>query len=131
MHPRVGNKSTGGSTLSAAADVQRASELLGRIETVELGYYGSRSTARDRLADRLRAAPGTLENIRRLRSKVIPSWLMDRLRAELVAVLAREVRKLEAEIQVHQQAGTRHSDDDLLAAQAQTASLRKFLEGPG
>lgn len=107
--------------MSASGDVQTASGLLNRIEALR---------GRDGTAARLRAAPGTLENLRRLRLKTVPSWLMERLRTELVAVLSNEVRKLEHEIQIHRQAGSRHSDDDLRAAEAQVSAARKLLERP-
>jgi hypothetical protein len=122
MHPRGVDKNVRGKAVSATADVQTASGMLSRIEAIE---------GRPHLAKRLRASPGTLENLRRLRLKTVPSWLMDRLRAELVAVLSNEVRKLEHEIHIHRQIGSRHSDDDLRAAEAQIAAAKKILGSEG
>lgn len=119
-----------GAGMNAIADVSTAQRLAVVIEDAEAKRLGlTVRKVRPRLAGRLGTAPGTLENIRRLRLKNIPSWLMARIRAEFVAVLQAEIRRLEQEISIHLQAGTDPRADDLVAAQAQVVSAKNLLNG--
>lgn len=117
---------------TATADMFNARRMVVRIEDTEAERRNETvNKVRPAVARRLRAAPGTLENIRRYRSKVIPSWLMDRIRAEFVALLMTEIQGLEHEVQIARQIGSNRRDDTLAAAEAQLAAARQVLDGEG
>lgn len=114
--------------MNAMADIEAVHRLARTLEDAEAKRLGVRiQEARSSLARRLRTSPGTLENIRRLRTKVVPSWLMARIRAEFVSVLQAEILRLEHEIHISQQIGLDHHDDDLQAAQAQIVAAKEIL----
>lgn len=115
---------------TAAADIDTARRLVVRIENTT-AERRNRSVAEVRpdVARKLRTAPGTLENIRRYRSKIIPNWLMERIRAEFVAILQSEIQGLEHEVHLAWQVGAHHSDSDLASAQAQLEAARSILAG--
>jgi hypothetical protein len=116
--------------MSAASDVLIVNRFARTLENVEARRLGiSENDARGRIADRLGVLPGTLENIRRLRTKIVPNWLMNKVRLELIAVLQLEIRRLEHEVHIARQAGSDHRDDDLLAAETQLAKAREALRG--
>ena len=85
--------------------------------------------ARKDVADRLGITPARIENFRSLRTKIVPAWLKDRIRAELISALEMEVRNLEHEINLHKQAGSHHSGNALCAAETQVALVRAILKG--
>lgn len=114
--------------MNAMTDVEAVHRLARTLEDAEAKRLGVRlNEARNSLARRLRTSPGTLENIRRLRTKVVPSWLMNCIRAEFVSVLQTEILRLEHEINTAQQIGMDHRDDDLQAAQAQIIAAKEIL----
>lgn len=114
--------------MNALADVSTAHQLTAAIEDAEAKRLGvTILQARPRVAQRLGASPGTLENIRRFRLKKIPNWLMARIRAEFVAILQAEIRRLEHEITIHLQAGVDHHCDDLAKAKAQVDQAKALL----
>lgn len=114
--------------MNAVSDIESVHRLARRLEDAEAKRLGVRiNEARASLARRLRTSPGTLENIRRLRTKVVPSWLMARIRAEFVSVLQSEILRLEHEITIARQIGTDHCDDDLQAAEAQVVAAKEIL----
>jgi hypothetical protein len=119
-----------GRTMNALADIQAASRFARTIEDAEAKRFGIRvCEARDRVARRLGVPAATLENLRRLRTKAVPNWLMARIRAAFVDVLQTEIRRLEHEITIARQIGMDHRDDDLAAAEAQIRSAKKILTG--
>ncbi len=63
------------------------------------------SIARNAIARRLKIAPGTLENLRRGRSKGVRAWIYEALRAELVRELEQEQRRLSHELEILRQGG--------------------------
>jgi hypothetical protein len=114
--------------MNAIADIEAVHRFARAVEDAEARKLGVRiSEARVSLARRLRTSPGTLENIRRLRTKVVPNWLMARIKAEFVSVLQAEINRLEHEITVANQVGSHHSDDVLQAAQAQMVAAKEIL----
>ena len=116
--------------MNAFSDVATVNRLARVIEDQEAKRLGIPVTsARSRVANRIGVAPGTLENLRRLRTKIVPNWLMNRIRAEFIAVLQSEIQRLEHEIQIARQTGMDHRDDDLAKAEAQLASAKEILEG--
>lgn len=117
-------------TMNAIADIATAQKLARTVEDAEARRLGlPLGDARNRVAGRLGVAPGTLENIRRMRAKVIPSWLMARIRAEFITVLQREILHLENEIHIARQIGMDHREDDFSAAETQLHEAKKILNG--
>jgi hypothetical protein len=116
--------------MNAVSDIESVHRFARRIEDAEAKRLGVRITeARISLARRLRTSPGTLENIRRMRTKIVPNWLMARIKAEFVSVLQNEIARLEHEICVAKQIGLHHSDNTLAAAETQLAAAREILVG--
>lgn len=114
--------------MNAVSDIEAVHRFARRIEDAEAKRLGVRVTeARVSLARRLRTSPGTLENIRRLRTKIVPNWLMARIKAEFVSVLQHEIARLEHEISIAKQIGAHHSDDALQAAETQVVAAREIL----
>lgn len=117
-----------GDHMSAAADVSTARRLVIAIEDSEARRLGMRvSAVRSRIARRIGAPPGTLENFRRDRLKSVPSWLMARIRTEFIKILQAEIGRLEHEVSVHLQAGSNHRCTDLAKAQAAIQSAKEVL----
>lgn len=114
--------------MNAMTDIEAVHRFARTLEDAEAKRLGVRMTeARISLARRLRTSPGTLENIRRLRTKIVPAWLMTRIRREFVSLLQAEILRLENEINIARQTGVDHSDDNLQAAQAQVVAAREIL----
>lgn len=114
--------------MNAVSDIEAVHRFARKIEDAEAKRLGVRVTeARVSLARRLRTSPGTLENIRRLRTKIVPAWLMARIRAEFVSLLQSEIVRLEHEIHLARQAGEHPSDDALASAQTQVEAARQVL----
>ena len=115
--------------MNAFSDVATVNRLARVIEDQEARRLGIPvASARARVANRIGVAPGTLENFRRLRTKVVPNWLMNRIRAEFIAVLQSEIQRLEHEIQIARQIGADHRDDLLASAENQLAAAREVFE---
>lgn len=115
--------------MSASADVATAEKWTRAIERSEAKRLGvSTKQARKTVARKLRTSPGTLENIRRLRTKLLPSWLRDRIRSEFISVLQSEIQRLEHEILIARQIGADAREDVLREAETQLASAREILE---
>lgn len=116
--------------MNAMSDISTINRFAKSLEDAEARRLGIKtSDARTRLAGKLGVSPGTLENIRRLRTKVVPNWLMNRVRAELVATLQLEIQRLEHEINIARQTGADHRDDTLASAETQLAKAKAILEG--
>ena len=127
MRPRHMDKL---SPMNALADVETAHRMLSRLETIEAARQNtSVSDVRLPIARRLKASPGTLENIRRLRLKAIPSWLMGAIRSDLIAILQIQIRGLENETNAYRQTNSGDRDDVLVAVEAQIATAKAILDG--
>jgi hypothetical protein len=115
--------------MNAISDVATVNRLARAIEDQEARRLGIPvPLARMRVANRIGVAPGTLENLRRMRTKIVPHWLMNRLRAEFVLVLQSEIQRLEHEIHIARQTGADHRDDMLASAEAQLAAARQVFD---
>ena len=115
--------------MNAATDLKTANTLLDRLEGIEATRRGvSRRKARSLIARQVQASPGTLENLQRMRLKAVPSWLMSRIRAQLIAALQHQMRQLEHEIHLHLQTGVDPRENDLVAAQARLAEAKALIE---
>lgn len=116
--------------MNATADISTAHYLATSLEDAEARRMGVKvCEARPFVARRLGVAPGTLENIRRLRTKVVPNWVMARIRAAFVAELQAEIQRLEHEVSIHLQIGADPRGDDLAKAKAQVEEARALLNG--
>lgn len=116
--------------MNAMSDVSTVNHFTRALENAEARRLGIRITkARGNVAKRIGVSPGTLENLRRLRVKVVPNWLMNKIRSELIAVLQLEIQRLEHEVHLARQIGLGHCDDTLIAAETQLAKVREILVG--
>lgn len=116
--------------MNAMSDISTINRFATSLENAEARRLGVNGTeARRRVASRIGVAPGTLENIRRLRTKIVPNWLMNKVRSELIAVLQLEIQRLEHEVHVARQTGLGNRDDALIAAETQLAKARQALDG--
>lgn len=114
--------------MNAVSDIEAVHRFARTLEDAEARRLGVRvAEARISLARRLRTTPGTLENIRRLRTKIVPNWLMARIKAEFVSVLQAEITRLENEITIANKVGSTHSADVLQAAAAQMVAAKEIL----
>lgn len=114
--------------MNAMSDVSTVNRYIRSLEKSEARHYGIKeSRARAKIAGRIGVSPGTLENFRRLRTKIVPNWLMSRIRSELIAVLQSEIQRLEHEVHLARQTGIDHRDDDLQAAEAQVEAAKEIL----
>src|SRR5260370_30844504 len=115
---------------SAVSELEMLNGMARSLERSEARRIGTTLTeARKRVARRLGVTASAFENFLYQRTKNVPNWLMNRVRAELISVLQLEVQNLEHEIQLHRQAGSDHSGDALVAAETQLAAARKILSG--
>jgi hypothetical protein len=116
--------------MNAMTDISTVNRFARSLEDSEARRLGiTTSKARVRVASRIGVSPGTLENLRRLRTKVVPNWLMNKVRAELVSVLQLEIQRLEHEVNVARQIGSNYRDDTLASAETQLAKARELLTG--
>jgi hypothetical protein len=115
---------------SAVSDIETLNVMARSLERSEARRVGTTLTmARKSIARRIGVTASAFENFLYQRTKVVPSWLMSRVRAELLSALQMEVQKLEHEIHLHRQTGADHSGSALVAAETQLAAARKILEG--
>lgn len=114
--------------MNAMTDIDAAHHFAKALEDAEAKRLGVRANeARRVVARRLRTSPGTLENIRRLRTKIVPAWLMARIRTEFVSLLQAEIVRLENEINLARQIGGNYRDDILQKAETQMAAAKEIL----
>jgi hypothetical protein len=116
------------SQMNASTDIATAERWTKALEFTEAKRLGVDMTeARASIARKLNVAPGTLEGIRRRRTKVVPSWLMSRICGAFVASLQMEIQRLEHEINIARQTGVDPRDDVLRAAETQVAKAKEIL----
>jgi len=117
-----------GEMCSAVTDVETLNAMARALERSEARRSSTNLTyARKSVTRRLGISSHAFENFLYLRTKVVPNWLMERVRSELVSTLQAEAVKLEHEIQLHRQTGSQHNDASLASAEAQLASAREIL----
>lgn len=115
---------------SATSDIAALNGMARSLERSEARRIGTTLTqARKTIARRIGVTSAAFENFLYQRTKVVPSWVMSRVRAELISALQLEVQNLEHEIQLHRQAGSDHSGSALVAAETQLAAAREILRG--
>ncbi len=114
--------------LNSLADVEEFNRIARSLERSEMRHTGRKLLpAREEVARRIRITDDQIENYRSGRTKIVPHWLMRRIRAELISVLGMEVLNLEHEINLHRQIGADHTGDTLVAAETQVAAVRAIL----
>lgn len=115
--------------MSAAAYLDRARGWLARIERIEAARHPGMSPeqVRERVAVNVGALPGTLENLRKSRLKVVAADLFDRLRARLVRELETELRTLEHELHVLHASGLDAGDEQVGEIETHLAAARSAL----
>ena len=115
--------------MNAMSDIATVNRFTASLVEREARHHGlTKAEAEKKIANRIGVSQGTLENIRRLRTKIVPNWLMNKVRVELISVLQLEVQRLEHEIHVARQTGSGNRDDEIIAAAAQLAKARQALE---
>ena len=116
--------------MNAMSDVSTVNRFTRALEDTEARRLGIKTVeARERIASKIGISPGTLENLRRMRTKIVPNWLMNRVRQELISVLQSEIQRLEHEVTICRQIGQDHRDDLLAEAETSLASAREILRG--
>ena len=114
--------------MSAAAFVDRAREWERALVTKEASRSGLPSNAaRERVAHRVGALPGTLENLRRGRLKEIAAHLYAGLHAGVVSELEAELRHVQHALEMARQQGLDPRAGAFLSLAANEARLKSAL----
>ena len=102
---------------------------LSRLEVIRAkSSSASIAHARASIARETRIAPGTLENIKRQRTKGVRGWIADTIRGALVRELQREITRLNHELEMLLQRGASHRDCEMEQVGADIARVRQSLE---
>lgn len=106
----------------------QSAAIIARLERREVQRAGSITAGRQRLADKLGALPGTLENLARGRLKRIDGWL--RLRAEnlLMRELEREIAALTHELEALRATGADPRMSAVGEIETALATARRLME---
>jgi hypothetical protein len=83
--------------------------------------------ARRAVARKIGAAPGTLENIRRGRTKGVRGWIFERLSSAVVAEIQFEIASLEHDLQMARQSGVGAHEGEIRAMDSRRADLRAVI----
>ena len=103
MRPSTTDKMSMTELSLSDTEAARWAATLEERERAKTGH--SLAVARNAVARRIKVAPGTLENLRRGRTKGIRAWIFEALRAELVRELEQEQRRLAHELEILRQGG--------------------------
>ena len=103
MRPSTTDKMSMTELSLSDTEAARWAATLEERERAKTGH--SLAVARNAVARRIKVAPGTLENLRRGRTKGIRAWIFEALRAELVRELEQEQRRLAHELEILRQCG--------------------------
>lgn len=115
---------------SSVSDIEEFNLMARSLERSEIRRTSKKlEYARKDIADALGITASAIEGFRSLRTKIVPSWLKDRIREVLNSALQLEMQNLEHEIQLHKQAGANYSGNALVAAEAQLLEARETLRG--
>lgn len=99
-----------------------------RLEEAEQKRSGTPlPIARRAVARSLGAAPGTLENIRRGRTKGVRGWIVERLCRAVVNEIQFEIARLEHDLQVARQCGLGALESEVCEMEARRAELRAII----
>lgn len=84
--------------------------------------------ARKIVARRIGVSPGTLEGIRKGRTKGVREWVAERIRAAFIRELEAEIARLSHELQMARARGSDPRSDVMAKAVASLASARALIE---
>ncbi len=84
--------------------------------------------ARATVARRIGVAPGSLENLRRGRSKGVRAFLYEKIRAAFIRECEQEMARLAHELEMARQAGLRSDSVEIGEIKAHFAALRELLK---
>ncbi len=84
--------------------------------------------ARPSLARRLGVPVGTLEGLKRDRTKGVKAWVFERLRAAIITETQREIARCQHELEVALQAGLDPRCDEMAALESAIARAKKLME---
>jgi hypothetical protein len=85
--------------------------------------------ARRAVARRLGVAPGTIENLRRGRTKGVRAWIAERVANAVIREIEAELRGLNHELQCARQCGARAGESQIHEIQADVDALTLALKG--
>lgn len=111
----------------SSVEFDRPRFWLTRLEDLETRDGSPLTVARARLARRLGVPLGTLENIKRGRSKGVRGWVESRLRDAVISALEAEVRTLSHEIDIARRTGLGPSEDQIREAETALEQARRLL----
>ena len=101
-----------------------------KLEKTEAARTGVPVTvARRAVARRLGVSPGTVENIRRGRTKGVRAWIADRVANAVIREIENEIRGLSHELQCARQCGARAGESQIHEIQADFEALTLALKG--
>lgn len=80
------------------------------------------------VARRIGVAPGSLENLRRGRSKGVRAFLYEKIRAAFIRECEQEMRRLAHELELARQAGLSAGSDEIGEIEAHFKALRELLK---
>jgi len=117
------------SSMTTAAYDERARGWVTRLERAEKARTGcDLDEARETVASRLGVLPGSLENLRRGRTKGIRGWIYERLRAAMIVQLQHEIAAQKHELEMLIQGGSRPDSGEIQEVLAGLAALRLTLQ---
>jgi hypothetical protein len=112
----------------SAFDSTVRAELI-KLEGIRASRLGvSKVHARKAVARDTRLAPGTLENIRKQRTKGVRGWIAETIRNALLRELEREIARLTHEHQCLLASGASHRDSEMEQVGADLARVRQSLD---
>jgi len=102
---------------------------LSRLEAIRANHSSaSIANARASIARETKIAPGTLENIRRKRTKGVRGWIAETIRAALLRELQREITRLNHEFKMLVASGAGHRDCEMEQVAADLARVKLSLD---
>lgn len=114
--------------MSAAAFVDRAQAYERLLVDKEAARSGqSSNAARQKVAQRVGAAPGTLENLRRGRLKEIAAHVYAKLHASVVAELEAELRHVETQLAIARATGLDVAAGGVFSLEANETRIKEAL----
>ena len=117
------------SSMTTAAYDERARGWVTRLERAEKARTGcDLDEERETVASRLGVLPGSLENLRRGRTKGIRGWIYERLRAAMIVQLQHEIAAQKHELEMLIQGGSRPDSGEIQEVLAGLAALRLTLQ---
>lgn len=117
------------SAMSFALSDERAIRWAGMLESIERSRTGrNKEEVRENVAAKLGVSPGTLENLERRRTKGVKGWIIDRIQGAVIRELEREISRLQHELEIARQCGTRPDADEVIAALAAISEARALIK---